>query len=100
MFGGIGLFRSGLMFGLIVRDELYLTSRSASLTGQHEAAGEAPFSYQTRHGSHTITSYWRCPPDPLDDAETLLDWARQLIDAANTAARAKPKVARKQAARS
>ena len=62
MFGGVGLFHSGMMFGLIARDELFLkvgdTNRAA-----YEAAGEAPFSYETKHGTHTIGSYWRCPPD-------------------------------------
>jgi DNA transformation protein len=94
MFGGVGLFHNGLMFGLIARDELFLkvgdTNRSA-----YEAAGEAPFSYATKHGTHTIRSYWRCPPELLDDTETLQDWARQAIEAAVAVARAKPKTPRK-----
>jgi DNA transformation protein len=94
MFGGVGLFHNGMMFGLIARDELFLkvgdTNRPA-----YEAAGEAPFSYETKHGTHTIGSYWRSPPELLDDAETFQSWARQAIDAALVAARGKPKVTRK-----
>jgi DNA transformation protein and related proteins len=97
MFGGVGLFHNGTMFGLIARDELFLkvgdTNRPA-----YEAAGEAPFTYETKNGTHTLGSYWRCPPDLLDDAETFKKWARQAIEAAIASARAKPETKRKRAA--
>ncbi len=97
MFGGVGLFRAGLMFGLIANEELFLkvgdTNRQA-----FEAAGESPFTYDTKNGTHTIGSYWRCPPELLDDAETLQTWARQAIDAALIAGRTKPKARRKRTA--
>lgn len=65
MFGSVGLFRSEIMFGLIVRGELFLKVGDANRP-MYEAAGEAPFSYDTEQESHTIRSYWRCPPDLLD----------------------------------
>ena len=58
MFGGVGLFHGGMMFGLIARDELFLKVSDANRPA-YEAAGEAPFSYDTKHGVHTIPSYWR-----------------------------------------
>ena len=94
MFGGVGLFHGGLMFGLIARGELFLKVGDANRSA-YEAAGQAPFSYATKNGSHTITSYWRCPPELLDDAEALQVWARQAVEAAVVAARAKPKPPRK-----
>jgi DNA transformation protein len=94
MFGGVGLFHSGMMFGLIARDELFLKVGDANRS-QYEAAGEAPFSYETKRGSHTISSYWRCPPELLDDAETFHQWARHAIEAAVVAARDKGKTPRK-----
>ena len=90
MFGGIGLFRGGLMFGLIARDELYLKVGDSNRSA-YEAAGEAPFSYETSKGSNTIQSYWRCPPDVLEDSDRLQSWARAAIAAARAAAAAKPK---------
>jgi DNA transformation protein len=96
MFGGVGLFHGGTMFGLITRDELFLKVGDANRAA-YEAAGEAPFSYETKHGTHTISSYWRCPPDLLDDVETFQAWARQAVEAAVVAARAKPKTGRKRA---
>jgi DNA transformation protein len=90
MFGGVGLYLHGTMFGLIARDELYL---KVGHTNQpdYEAAGEAPFRYETKNGTNTIRSYWRCPPGLLDDADALHSWARRAIGAAIAAARAKPK---------
>ncbi|HEY0183801.1 MAG TPA: TfoX/Sxy family protein [Rhodopila sp.] len=93
MFGGVGLFHGGMMFGLIAREELYFKVGDANRP-HYEAAGEAPFSYETKHGTHTLGSYWRCPPDLLDDAETLQVWARQAIEAAIAAARVKPRPSR------
>jgi DNA transformation protein and related proteins len=90
MFGGVGLFTNGMMFGLIVREELFFKVGDSNRTA-FEAAGEAPFTYDTKNGSHTLTSYWRCPPDLLDDADTFRDWARGAIEAALAASRAKPK---------
>jgi DNA transformation protein and related proteins len=98
MFGGIGLFHRGLMFGLIVRDELFLKVGEANLPA-FEAAGEVAFSYETRTGTHTLRSYWRCPPELLDAGETFRDWAHKAIEAATEAARAKPKAPRKRATR-
>jgi DNA transformation protein len=88
MFGGVGLFHGGMMFGLIARDELFLKVNDANRAG-YEAAGEAPFSYDTKHGVHTIQSYWRCPPELLDDPENFQAWARQAVEAAVVAARGK-----------
>ena len=93
MFGGVGLFHGGLMFGLIARDELFLKVGDANRS-MYEAAGEAPFAYETKHGSHTIGTYWRCPPETLDDQERFQVWARHAVEAAIVAARGKPKRSR------
>ena len=90
MFGGVGLFHGGAMFGLIAREELFLKLTEAT-RAQYQAAGEAPFSYATKNGTNTIASYWRCPPDLLDDAVTLQTWARLSIGAARTAIQSKPR---------
>ncbi|MFL5287564.1 MAG: TfoX/Sxy family protein [Rhodopila sp.] len=99
MFGGVGLFHRGLMFGLIVREGLFLKVGEADVPA-YETAGELPFSYQTSHGTHTIRSYWRCPLELLDDGERFRDWAHKAIEAAIAAARAKPKAPRRRPTRS
>ncbi len=90
MFGGVGLFMGDTMFGLIAGDELFFKVDDAN-RGDYEAAGEAPFSYATKHGTHTLHSYWHCPPDLLDQADTLRAWARNAMAAAVRTARAKSK---------
>lgn len=89
MFGGIGLFHRGTMFGLIAREELYFKVGDGNRR-DYEAAGEAAFSYETRNGRNTIHSYWRCPPDILDETDKFQAWARAAIDAAGAAAKSKP----------
>ena len=97
MFGGVGLSLGGIMFGLIARDELFFKVGDVNRP-IYEAAGEAPFSYDTKNGTHTIGSYWRCPPELPDDAEAFRAWARLAIEAAVAAARSKPKARRKRGA--
>lgn len=90
MFGGAGLYRDGLIFALIVEDTLYLKADEQS-RGQFEAEGLGPFTYGTKLGERTITSYWRCPERCLDDADEMTRWCRAAHGAARRAAAAKPK---------
>lgn len=94
MFGGVGLFHGGLMFGLIVRDELFLKAGDTNRR-DFEAAGEAPFTYDTKNGTHTLESYWHCPPHLLDESDAFRDWARKAVEAAISASRSKPKTRRR-----
>jgi DNA transformation protein and related proteins len=94
MFGGVGLFLGGTMFGLIARGELFLKVGDSN-RADYEAAGEAPFSYETKNGVNTIHSYWRCPPELLDDTELFQAWARKAAEVAAAAALRKPKPSRK-----
>jgi DNA transformation protein and related proteins len=87
MFSGYGLFRSGLMLGLIADDTLYFKVDSRN-RGAFEAAGMRPFVY-SRKSKTVALSYWEAPSELFDDAEEMIRWARQALDAA-TASRQKP----------
>lgn len=90
MFGGLGLFRDGLMFGLVVRGALYLKA-TPDETASFAAEGGAPFSYGAKGGrTTTIASYWRAPDRLSDEPEEFLAWARRACAAAEAADRAKP----------
>jgi DNA transformation protein and related proteins len=93
MFGGVGLFMNGTMFALIVREEVFFKVGDSNRPA-FEAAGEGPFTYETKNGTHTLGSYWRCPPDLLDDGEIFRDWARGAIEASMAAIRDKAKPGR------
>ncbi len=84
MFGGAGLFRDGLMFGLVTRDTLHFKVGDGN-RADYLAAGAKPFTYQRLGAAATLTSYYEVPAAVLDDPDALADWAR----AAYAAARAK-----------
>jgi DNA transformation protein len=80
MFGGFGLSRNGLMFGIIVNDTLYFKVTGTN-RADYEAAGAAPFVYQAK-GKRVAMSYWNVPAEAFDDEETLLAWAEKACSAA------------------
>jgi DNA transformation protein len=92
MFGGVGVFYGAVMFGLIADDELFFKVGDAN-RGDYEAAGQEVFTYETSNGTHSLGSYWSCPPELLDDPDAFRQWARKAVDAALAAARAKAKPA-------
>ena len=80
MFGGVGLFRDGLMFGLIAADTLYLKVDDET-RGDYQAAGAGPFLY-TREGREIALSYYEAPAEMFDDPDLLSAWARRAFEAA------------------
>ena len=80
MFGGVGLFRNGVMFALIDDDTLYMKVDDHNRTG-YQAAGMGPFTYR-REGREVALSYYEAPPELFDDADLLCDWARSAHQAA------------------
>ena len=72
MFGGAGLFRDGLMFGLISDEVLYLKA-DAETVADFEAEGLGPFTYGTKSGDRVLTSYWRAPEHLLDDDDEIAE---------------------------
>ena len=87
MFSGAGLFCDGLMFGLILRDTLYLKA-DAETQGAFEAEGQTPFVYEAK-GRRVALGYWRAPERLLDDPDELVAWARTALGVAHRKARAK-----------
>jgi len=93
MFGSYGVYLDGLIIGLIAFDTFYLKVDDQSRP-DFEAAGSAPFSYDTKSGTNTISSYWEVPADVLDDSEQLRAWALKSL-AVSRRAGAKPARKRK-----
>lgn len=95
MFGGIGLYRDGLFFGIVAGDVLYLKVDDRTRR-DYEAAGMAPFKpYAHRPGS---MQYYAVPVGVLESASELAEWARKAVGAARRAAEgsaAKPRKRRK-----
>ncbi|MFN3745568.1 MAG: TfoX/Sxy family protein [Hyphomicrobiaceae bacterium] len=88
MFSGAGVFRDGLMFALVVGDELYIKADEATIP-DFEAEGCGPFVYGTKNGERALRSYWRAPEFLVDDDDAMREWCRR---AAEVAARATSKL--------
>ncbi|AWN49303.1 hypothetical protein DK419_25580 [Methylobacterium terrae] len=90
MFGGLGLFREGLMFGLVARGAPSLKA-APDERAAFAAEGGAPFSYAWADGRTTVIASCRRAPDRLgDDPEAFAVRARRACAAARGADRAKP----------
>jgi DNA transformation protein len=89
MFGGYGLFRAGLMFGLVAGDVLYLKVDETSLPDFIERE-LTPFVYM-KEGKPTTLSYYQAPGEALDNEEEMVAWAEKAYAAAVRAAERKPR---------
>lgn len=80
MFGGNGLYKSGVMFEIIFDGELYFKVDDTN-RADYEAKKSEPFVYQAR-GKSVVLSYWYVPEDVVEDAQLLCDWAAKAYAAA------------------
>jgi DNA transformation protein len=95
MFSGAGIFRDGLMFGLVVGDVIYLKA-DATNVADFEREACKPFTYTRgkasgRPSQHALP-YWRLPEHLYDDPDELAEWARRAFEAAE---RKRPKPRRR-----
>jgi DNA transformation protein len=91
MFSGVGLYSADLFFGLIHDDTLFFKT-DGSTSADYIARGMPRFMpFPTR--PEAILAYHQVPADVIEDAETLLAWARKAVAVALTsqAAKSRPK---------
>lgn len=86
MFGGKGIYHQGLIFALIIKDELMLKADEISAP-QFMAAGSTQWTYEGRAsktGANKIVAmpYWRVPDEAFDDPDVMAEWARLAYEAA------------------
>lgn len=76
MFGGVGLFRDGKMFGLLADNVAYLKVDETNKDKFIEA-GSTPFHpFQDQSKS---MSYFEIPPDIMESREKLIAWAKESL---------------------
>lgn len=88
MFGGAGIFCHGVMFALIVGEQLHFKVDDGNRP-IFEGEGCEPFSYKTRNGKRGVMSYYAVPDFLYDDEDEMLVWARGALDAALRSANSK-----------
>jgi len=83
MFGGIGLYRDGLFFGIVAGDVLYLKVDDTT-RGEYVEAGMNAFKPYA-HRAVTMR-YYAVPPAVLESRTELARWAKKAIQVASRAA--------------
>lgn len=85
MFGGSGIYRDGVMFGLVASDVLYLRTGDGNRE-EFERRGMSAFTYRHKNNKGPVTMpYSEVPADVLDDPEALADWSANALKAARAA---------------
>ena len=87
MFGGFGIYRSGLMFALIAEEQLYFKA-SDFLAGEFITLGLPPFIYASK-GRSTALKYYQAPESVFEDSEQMALWSEKAYHCALRAAKAK-----------
>ncbi len=73
MFGGYGLYRGEVFFGIIHKGRLYFKTDDAGRE-TYRARGMKPFRPSVRQ---TLKTYYEVPVEIVEDADQLIAWARQ-----------------------
>jgi len=96
MFGGIGLYSDGLFFGLIDDDTLYFKTSDANIEAYRSRNMPKFMPFPDKTGA--VMGYHQVPADIIEDAESLVEWARRSVAVALTAQAAKAAKPRKKKA--
>ena len=75
MFGGYGLYRDEIFFGIVHKDRVYFKIDDSTV-GEYRKRKMKPF---RPNAKQTLKSYYQVPLEILEDAERLGEWATQAI---------------------
>lgn len=95
MFGGAGVFRHGLMYGLALGDGKIALKADAETIPDFEAEGCDAWYYEDKRGGKKSMNYWYMPERLADDPDELLQWAMKAFYVAVRADQKKPPKQRK-----
>jgi DNA transformation protein and related proteins len=98
MFGGVGLYFDGKMFGLIDDDTTYLRVDDATRP-EFLKRKMSPFHPMRRDPTKVSQNYYQLPAEVLEDSEALVAWAKRAIQAARSPTAAVARAAKKKAAK-
>jgi DNA transformation protein len=73
MFGGYGLYRDEIFFGIIHKGKLYFKI-DESTVGEYRKRKMKPFRPNARQ---TLKSYYQVPVDVVEDNDELCEWAKK-----------------------
>lgn len=85
MFGGKGIYHSGLIVGLEVDGEVLLKADKQSAP-DFSGAGSTQWTYDGKN-KPVAMPYWSIPDEALDDPDELKRWTKKAFEAAKRAAK-------------
>ena len=71
MFSGYGIYKDGIIVGIVIDDELYLKADETTKP-EYEAMGSEPFTYERKDGKSVVMSYYKVPSDILENRSELV----------------------------
>ena len=74
MFGVLGLYREGVMFGIIAKGLVYLKVDDSN---KHKFLKAGSTLLKVFKNNREVPSYFEVPVDVLEDAEEFIDWAKE-----------------------
>jgi DNA transformation protein len=75
MFGGFGLYRQDVFFGILHKGRLYFKTNDQTRPAYQEH-GMQPFRPSDKQ---TLKNYYEVPPDILEDGDELIRWAEKAV---------------------
>jgi len=74
MFGGHGIYRDGIIFGLVIDDAFYLKVDDVN-RADFEARGLGPFMYRSARREEAVSlGYYLCPEEALESPALMREW--------------------------
>jgi DNA transformation protein len=95
MFGGVGLFRFGMMYGLALSDGRIALKADEQTTQEFIDENCEEWSHERKDGKRTQMGYWYIPEQLIDEPEELNVWAMKAYEVAMRADQKKPPSKRK-----
>ena len=83
MFGGYGIYQGGIIFALIIANELYFKA-DPEAEQFYLKYDSSPFVYQGKNGLIKM-NYYRLPSEVLEDEDLLKSWFDVVIEVARRA---------------
>ena len=79
MFSGYGIYLHGVIFGLIIDDELYFKVGENNIN-DYKKLNAHPFTYHNKKGKEIVMPYWTLPPEVIEDKERLKAWMTAAVE--------------------
>ncbi len=77
MFGGYGLYNAGTFFAILFKGRLYFKTDEKTRP-LYEGKGMKPFQPSAKQ---ILKNYYEVAADVLEEADTLVQWARKAVEA-------------------